>query len=664
MTSFTPIQIRHAYGFDRVGFEDATHSLVAGDGSGETIAIVDAYDDPNIASDLAHFDSTYGLADPPSFTKVNQTGGSTLPAANRSWASEIALDVEYAHAMAPGANILLVEASDDSNDNLAAAVSYAEEQPGVAVVSMSWGGAEDASETSSDSSFTTPSGHDGVTFIASSGDTGGATSYPATSPNVVAVGGTSLYLDSQGNYASESGWSNSGGGISRYESQPAYQNGVVTQSSTQRTVPDIAFDANPSTGVLVYDTYGGHGSYSIGGTGAAAPVMAGLTAVIDQGRSYLLGLSSYDSYDFLTALYGLPQSDFNDITTGSTKFAAGPGYDLVTGRGSAIVDRFVSGMVSAPVYNPLTGALLLTGGAQGSSDTITLSQVNGQVAVEVSTGMPLARSDIPANQTFTFVGSQYSSITIAPSDGTTTLVVDGSADSADDNVTLSNSSLTGLGLGTINFGTSGVSSLTILGGNGNNTYTVTGTPASQATTLNTGGGSDSVNVLGTSGTGALTIVGGGGNDTLVGSNQSNTFTLTGSDSGTLNGGAYGSSVLFSQTSNLTAGTGGDTFRFADGASLSGNITGGGNSTLDYRAYSTSVIVDLQTGVATGVGGSVSGIATVYGGSASPATSGVYNLLIGDGGNTLNGGVGRPNLLVAGTSAVSQWRRRRGSPHRR
>jgi hypothetical protein len=651
LTSYTPLQIRHAYGFDRVGFEDATHSLVAGDGSGETIAVVDAYDDPNIAGDLAHFDSTYGLPAPPSFTKVSQTGSTIFPAANRGWSPEIALDVEYAHAMAPGASLLLVEANDNSLDNLLTAARYAASQPGVAVVSMSWGGSEDSSELSDDSSFVTPSGHEGVTFVSSSGDTGGATSYPATSPNVVAVGGTTLLLDSQGNYLSESGWSDSGGGISQYESQPAYQNGVVTQSSTRRTVPDIAFDANPSTGVLVYDTYGRDGSYSTGGTSLAAPIMAGLAAIADQGRSYLLGQSSYDSVDFLTALYDLPQSDFNDITTGSTRYPAGPGYDLVTGRGSAIVDRFVAGMIGAPVYNPLTGALLVTGGGRGSNDTITLSENGGQLVVEISTDTPLAGSDIPPDQTFTFNSDQYSSVSLAPSDGTTAVVVDDSADTADEtNITLSNSRLTGLALGTINFGTSGVTSLTIMGGDGNNVYTVTGTPASQATTLNTGGGTDTINVLGAAGTGTLTIVGGGGNVTLAGSNQGNTFALSGNDSGTLSGSAYGNSVLFSQIDNLTGGAGGDTFQFADQASLSGNITSGGNATLDYSAYSTSVIVDLQTGIATGVGGTVSGIATVDGGSAGPATSGEYNLLIGAGGNILNGGVGRRNILVAGTSA--------------
>ena len=139
-TGTTPTQIRHAYGFDQIRFNGGT---VAGDGSGTTIAIVDAYNDPNIANDLHQFDLQFGLPDPPVFTQVNQTGGSTLPATNSSsWTNEISLDVEWSHAIAPGANILLVEATNNSNTNLNAAAAYAAKQPGVVVVSMSFGGAE------------------------------------------------------------------------------------------------------------------------------------------------------------------------------------------------------------------------------------------------------------------------------------------------------------------------------------------------------------------------------------------------------------------------------------------------------------------------------------------------------------------------------------------
>src|SRR5581483_7133596 len=142
---------------------------VPADGRGTTIAIVDAFDDPNIANDLHQFDLRFGLPDPV-FTKVNQSGGSAPPRADAGWASEIALDVEWAHAIAPRANILLVEATDNSDTNLYAAVRYAASQPGVVVVSMSFGSSEYSGETSFDSVFRTPSSHAGVTFVASSGD--------------------------------------------------------------------------------------------------------------------------------------------------------------------------------------------------------------------------------------------------------------------------------------------------------------------------------------------------------------------------------------------------------------------------------------------------------------------------------------------------------------
>jgi hypothetical protein len=212
-TGMTPTQICQAYGFNTLSF-----GSTAATGAGTTIAIVDAYDDPNIASDLHSFDQYFGLPDPPSFTKVNQTGGSTPSATDDVWATEIVLDVQWSHAVAPGANILLVEANSDSDSDLYTAVSYASHTSGVVAVSMSWGGSESSGETAYDSDFTTPSGHPGVTFLASSGDDGAPPSNPAASPNVVSVGGTSLYLTAQDNYSSESGWSGSGGGVSSYES--------------------------------------------------------------------------------------------------------------------------------------------------------------------------------------------------------------------------------------------------------------------------------------------------------------------------------------------------------------------------------------------------------------------------------------------------------------
>jgi subtilase family serine protease len=344
-TAYTPQQIRHAYGVDQIAF-----SGIVGDGTGQTIAIVDAFDDPKfvnstdpnfVNSDLHQFDLQFGLPDPPSFQKVDQTGGTNYPGTDPTgnFETEIALDVEWAHVIAPNANIVLVEANDSTGDNLFQAASFAASIPQVSVVSMSFGSGEFTDETQLDSIFTTPAGHQGVTFLASTGDSGAPGGYPAYSPNVVAVGGTSLTADAAGNYISESGWSGSGGGISQFEPQPSYQNGVVTQSTTQRTIPDVSMVADPNTGVAVYDSFNNPPSsggpwIQVGGTSLACPLWAGLIAVADQGRVQF-GKTTLDGpSQTLPMLYSMPASDFNDITTGNNGFAAGPGYDLVTGRGS------------------------------------------------------------------------------------------------------------------------------------------------------------------------------------------------------------------------------------------------------------------------------------------------------------------------------------------
>ncbi len=348
---YTPAQIRAAYGINNVVF-----GSIAGDGSGQTIAIVDAYDDPaflnrtdpNFASsDLAQFDQAFGLPDPPSFTKYNETGQTTnLPgtdpagAGNVSgnWEMEIALDIEWAHAIAPAASIDLVEASNDTNnDDIFAAVATAARLPGVSVVSMSWGTPEYDGQQAVDSTFTTPSGHQGVTFIAATGDSGSPGYYPAYSPNVLAAGGTTLALGANNKVVSENAWSGSGGGTSQSEPEPAYQQGF--QDTGFRTIPDVAWNADPNTGVAMYDSYDntdGMGDwYEIGGTSAAAPSWAGLIAIADQGRM-IEGVKTLDgATQTLPAIYDAPSADFRDVVQGSNGgFSAGPGYDEVTGRGT------------------------------------------------------------------------------------------------------------------------------------------------------------------------------------------------------------------------------------------------------------------------------------------------------------------------------------------
>jgi subtilase family serine protease len=378
-TGYTPSQIRHAYGFDQITFSNGT---VNGDGSGTTIAIVDAFDDPNIANDLTQFDATFGLPDP-TFTKVDQNGGTNYPIADGGWASEIALDVEWSHAIAPKANILLVEANDNSDTNLLAAVKFAAAQPGVVAVSMSWGGGEFSTEASSDGNFTTPAGHAGVTFLASSGDSGAPPIWPAISKNVVSVGGTTLNLDPSGNILSESAWGGSGGGISAFLPQPSYQNGVVTQSTTKRTNPDVAYDADPNTGFPVYDSFN-NGTATpwsqFGGTSDAAPQWAGLIAIADQGRA-LAGLGSLDGpSQTLPMLYSISAGDYHDITTGGNgTFSAGPGYDLVTGRGTPLANLVVADLVGSQSVQGAThfSVSAPSSSTAGSAFSVTVTALDG-----------------------------------------------------------------------------------------------------------------------------------------------------------------------------------------------------------------------------------------------------------------------------------------------
>jgi subtilase family serine protease len=344
LSVFTPAGIRSAYGFDQINFNGAQ-----ADGSGQTIAIVNAYGNPNINDDLKVFDQRFGLPDPVLTAATPQGRAAT----DLGWASESALDVEWAHAIAPKANLLLVQAASPTLESLLNAVQYAAQQPGVSVVSLSWGTTEFAGETVYDPIFTTP----GVTFVASSGDSGAwyGAQWPAASPNVVSVGGTSLTVTNTGAYVGETGWSSntpwqagSGGGISTFENEPAYQLGV--QQTGARTVPDLAYNADPSTGYPVYSSTSG-GWFVSGGTSAGAPQVAAMVALANQGRA-LAGKAPLDGAgQTLPALYQMGATSsttyFNDVTSGYNGYTAGPGYDLVTGLGSPHANAVVSALVSA-----------------------------------------------------------------------------------------------------------------------------------------------------------------------------------------------------------------------------------------------------------------------------------------------------------------------------
>jgi subtilase family serine protease len=314
-TGLSPAKIKAAYSFPT--------SLTAG--AGKTIAIVDAYNDPTIESDLAVFDSQYGLPACTTangcFKKVNQTGGTAYPKTNAGWAVEISLDVEWAHAIAPGAKILLVEARSNSFTNLLAAEDYAKAHS--QYVSNSWGGSEFSGETSYDSHFV----RTGVSFFFSSGDSGTPAEYPSASRNVISVGGTTLHFSSSGAFLSETGWSGSGGGCSLYETATSAQQSFATFAQagcgTKRGTPDVSLDADPSSGVAVYDStryQGQAGWFKVGGTSASCPMWAARSA--DKGA---VVNSAY--------VYG-SNITFRDITSGNNGAPAQPGYDLVTGRGS------------------------------------------------------------------------------------------------------------------------------------------------------------------------------------------------------------------------------------------------------------------------------------------------------------------------------------------
>jgi len=345
----TPTQVRHAYGFDQLS---CSYSGTFGSpnlcGYGQVIAIVDAYDDPNIENDLNVFSAQFGL---PSCTTANGCFIKAMPQgkprSDQGWALEISLDVEWAHAIAPGAKILLVEAKSNSLSNLLAAVDYAVNQAGVHVVSMSWGGSEFSGETSYDYHFNVA----GVAFFASSGDSGHGVIWPAASPYVIGVGGTTLNVDSFGNVISETAWSGSGGGISAYEQEPIYQVNYGINSNGKRGVPDVSYDANPNTGFAVYDSFGYQGQkgwFEVGGTSAGAPQWAALLAIVDSGRSTPLSSINFEvSIAIYNAATGSVYSlNFRDITSGTngncgTLCTASKGYDFVTGLGSPLANNLV-----------------------------------------------------------------------------------------------------------------------------------------------------------------------------------------------------------------------------------------------------------------------------------------------------------------------------------
>jgi len=295
-SGYGPADLRSAYKLPSTG------------GSGQTIAIVDAYDNPKAEADLAVYRSQFGL--PPCttangcFRKVNQTGGTTPPAGDTGWGLEISLDLDMASAVCPNCKLLLVEANSNANTDLYTAVDTAA-RLGATEISNSYGGGESSSQTTSgDPHFN----HPGVAITVSSGDSGYGVEYPAASQYVTAVGGTTLKPASNGRGWTETVWSGSGSGCSRYDVKPSWQH---DSGCAKRTVADVAAVADPNTGVAVYDTYsdvfgGASGWITVGGTSASAPIIAGVYALA--GNAATVTYASYP-YSHATGLF--------DVTSGS-----------------------------------------------------------------------------------------------------------------------------------------------------------------------------------------------------------------------------------------------------------------------------------------------------------------------------------------------------------
>ena len=434
---YTPAQIRAAYGLAALPAVGATLSGAdaAAFGAGQTIYIVDAFDHPNAFADLARFNAKFGL---PACTSVALNAATALPlpqagsgctfsvaytdgrgalnsaapAYSSGWIAEIALDVQWAHAIAPLARIVLIEAADANTNTLLGGVALANKM-GAGVVSMSFGASEGSWVRSSDATF----GAAGMTYVAAAGDDGAQALWPAVSPKVLAVGGTSLQWTGAGTRR-EVAWSSSGGGVSAYEALPAWQSDTLVPgagAAKMRTVSDVAFNANPNTGQYVALTEKGATSTAwnaYGGTSIGAPQWAGLVAIANARRVLasraLIGDFHATLYKTIATSPGTYAADFADIVDGSdgacATCATATGFDTVTGWGTpnaaALLGTLVTDAVSTSTPTPTpappavnhaptlaSGTLTVKAGA-GFATTLPGKDADGDALSYTMTGGP------------------------------------------------------------------------------------------------------------------------------------------------------------------------------------------------------------------------------------------------------------------------------------
>ena len=327
-TGYSPRQIRHAYGFDQL----------ANEGELETIAIVEPFEAPTVREDLEHFSREFDLPQP-NLEIIYPEGPAVT---DEGWAVETAIDTQWVHATAPRAKIILVLVRSNALVDLLVGVDTAAKS-GASVVSMSWGANEVSLEAVLDHHFNVP----GVTFVAGSGDSS-TVFYPSVSPYVVSVGGTRLVLDEL-SFLSETAWTSSGGGISLYEPEPDYQSDfpipIPSGYAPMRGTPDISFNADPSTGYSVYDSFGISGQkgwFVIGGTSVSGPVAAGMFGIVNSLRFFPLSNAHAALYETAKRNSSVHWNPFRDIVEGCNSIVnpqaplscAAPGYDYVTGLGA------------------------------------------------------------------------------------------------------------------------------------------------------------------------------------------------------------------------------------------------------------------------------------------------------------------------------------------
>jgi hypothetical protein len=620
-------------------------------GGTNVIAIVDAYDYPTAASDFQTFSQQFGLPygnecgpndNEPCFTQVYATG--SQPKANCSWAQEESLDIEWSHAMAPHAQIVLVEAASNSNSNLMQAVQVASNEvmcgpvtssspitscssgTGTGEVSMSWGSSEFSSESSYDGYFTGP----GVTYFASSGDSGGKVIWPSASPNVVSAGGTTVNRNSSGDFTGESTWSSAGGGPSNDESMPSYQNITSDINTTgMRGTPDISFDANPASGVSVFDSTSCQGLVDwmvFGGTSVAAPSLSGISnesGAFDGGwdnggNSSSVQSNLYSNYGTDTDFSTNPatcsytsSTPFYDITQGSAgTYPATACWDFASGIGT---DRgltaFGSGSTS-PSFSlsasPTT--LSLTDNSSGTS-TISVTPSGGFTGtVGLTTSAPSGLTASLSSASLSYSGGSYNTSTLTVTASSTapagiyTVTVTGSSGSLSSttnitvtvlgvsSLTLSPSTVTGgtsatgtvtlsaaapsggasVALSSNNSAAQVPSSVTVESGYTSATFTVTTSTVSSSTSATISasldGSSQSATItVSTASTGSFSVSASPGNVVLKGGGTAS-YTVTVAPSG-----GYTGTVDLSMTASPTGPT---------GVFSPASITGGsGSSTL-------------------------------------------------------------------------------------